>query len=219
MPDNRQKIVEHTAKAPGTGDGSTPENEPVAKNAEYFGSVDLPPVYRKLWPSEVGKIEEHLLRLSPHDRQMRFCGGVSDARIRKYCKEIRWISATHLGCFVDGVLRGVACIIVLPEGFSVAAEIAFSVEAPFQNRGIGTVLVRKAISIARNRYIGTAYLFCLRENGKMRHIADKFDAEFTYVGADIEGKVSPNWPSYLSYIEEAELDGHTIWTAAFPTGR
>ncbi|MGJ3259376.1 MAG: GNAT family N-acetyltransferase [Rhodospirillales bacterium] len=219
MLENRHKIVKRTTKAPGTDDGGSPVHGPVAKSADYFGAFDLPPVYRKLWPSEAAKIEEHLLRLSPHDRQMRFCGGVSDARIREYCKGIRWTSTTYLGCFIDGVLRGVACIIVLPEGFSVAAEIAFSVEAPFQNRGIGTVLVRKAISIARNRYIGTAYLFCLRENGKMRHIADKFDAEFSYVGADIEGKVSPNWPSYLSYIEEAELDGQTIWTAAFPTGR
>lgn len=218
MPENRQKIAKRKAKALSSNDGGSMEIKPAARSRGYFGGFELPPVYRKLWPSEVGKIEEHLLRLSPHDRQMRFCGGVSDARIREYCKEISWTSTTYLGCFVDGVLRGVACIIVLPEGFSVVAEIAFSVEAPFQNRGIGTVLVRKAISIARNRYIGTAYLFCLRENGKMRHIAGKFDAEFNYVGADIEGKVSPTWPSYLSYIEEAELDGHTIWTAAFPTG-
>ena len=170
MPENRQKIAKRKAKALSSNDGGSMEIKPAARSRGYFGGFELPPVYRKLWPSEVGKIEEHLLRLSPHDRQMRFCGGVSDARIREYCKEISWTSTTYLGCFVDGVLRGVACIIVLPEGFSVVAEIAFSVEAPFQNRGIGTVLVRKAISIARNRYIGTAYLFCLRENGKMRHI-------------------------------------------------
>ncbi len=110
-----------------------------------------------------------------------------------------------------------ACVVVLTQGFNFAAEIAFSVEAAYQNRGIGTMLVKKSISIARNRYVGTAYLFCLRENGKMRHIAGKFEAEFSYIGADIEGKVSPHWPSYLSYFEEAEMDGHTIWQAAFPT--
>lgn len=195
----------------------TAENGPETSKSPYLGELEQTPVYRKLWPAEAERAMEHLLRLTSEDRQMRFCGGISDSGIREYCDRINWTTTTMLGCFVDGTLRGLACVVLLPEGFKVAAEIAFSVEGPFQNRGFGTVLVRKAISIARNRYIGTAYLFCLRENGKMRHIAGKFDAEFSYVGADVEGKVSPTWPSYLTYIEEAELDGQTIWTAAFPT--
>ncbi|MBO6948633.1 MAG: GNAT family N-acetyltransferase [Rhodospirillales bacterium] len=214
MPEKRQNVTASEAAEKAIAGA---ENGPGNATNIYFSGFDEQPVYRKLWPSEVNRVEEHLLRLTPEDRQMRFCGGVSDGRIREYCTEINWTTTTMLGCFVDGKLRGVACVVVLPEGFNFAAEIAFSVEGSFQNRGIGTMLVKKSISIARNRYVGTAYLFCLRENGKMRHIAGKFEAEFSYVGADVEGKVSPNWPSYLSYFEEAELDGHTIWQAAFPT--
>lgn len=217
MPKKRQNDTHRKVETVPSGRAGEVKKRPVAKKLGYFGNIDLPPVYRKLWPSEIDKIEAHLLRLSPHDRQMRFCGGVSDDRIREYCKNINWTSTTMLGCFVDGVLRGIACVVTLREGFSVSAEIAFSVESGHQNQGIGTMLVKKAIAIARNRYISTAYLFCLRENGKMRHIAGKFDAEFSYIGTDIEGKVSPRWPSYTSYIEEAELDGQTIWTAAFTT--
>lgn len=214
MPQKRQNVTASDAV-----ENAVPvtENRPETTENIYFSGFDEQPVYRKLWPSEVKRVEEHLLRLTPEDRQMRFCGGVSDSRIREYCAEINWTTTTLLGCFVGGELRGVACVVVLTEGFNFAAEIAFSVEAAYQNRGIGTMLVKKSISIARNRYVGTAYLFCLRENGKMRHIAGKFEAEFSYIGADIEGKVSPHWPSYLSYFEEAEMDGHTIWQAAFPT--
>lgn len=175
------------------------------------------PVYRKLWPGEAKRLEAHLLRLDEKNRRLRFCGGISDHKIQDFCANIDWSKTTVLGCFVDGELRGAGFIILLPEGFSVDAEIAVSVELPFQNKGAGTTLLRKAMAVARNRYIKTAHLLCLRENVKMRHIASKLDAAFSYIGSDIEGTVSPNWPSYLSFIEEAQLDGQTLWTATFST--
>lgn len=178
-----------------------------------------PPVYRKLWPGEVNRIEAHLLRLDMTDRRLRFCGSLSDEKISDFCANIDWARTTVLGCFVDGDLRGTGFIVLLPEGFSVDAEIAFSVESQFQNNGVGTMLLQKAMAVARNRYIKTAHLLCVRENVKMRRIASKLDAVFSYIGPDIEGTVSPHWPTYLSYIEEAELDGQTLWTATFYTDR
>ena len=44
---------------------------------------------RKLRQGEQDDLRDHLLRLAPEDRQMRFMGGASDSSIQSYCDRIR----------------------------------------------------------------------------------------------------------------------------------
>lgn len=177
----------------------------------------LQPLYRIVWPGEVHLIEEHLIRLAPEDRKMRFCGTLNEEAIRLYCANIDWSRSTALGCFIEGHLRGIADLVLMPITYKYEAELAITVEKPFQDRGIGTALLSKTLDLARNRFIKTAHLYCLRDNIKMRHIAKKFEATFKLDGPDVDGTLSSPWPTYRSLVEEAILSSQAIWSATFNT--
>ena len=147
---------------------------------------------------------------------MRFCGSASDRSIRDYCSRIDWSNTTILGCFLDGELYAVAEL-VRTKAIPVEAEVALTVERPFQDQGIGTELLRKTLNVARNRYIGKVSMVCLRENEKMRHIARKFDAELVIHEGEAEGKIWPPYPTLLSVIEEAVSDTQAFFRATFET--
>ncbi len=175
------------------------------------------PIFRKLGPTDQGRLAAHLLRLDASDRQMRFGGSLGDRSIRAYCERIDWPRATILGCFVQGELRGVAELVLTGADFPGKAELALTVEKPFQNRGIGTELLRRILVIARNRYLTTVYMICLLENQEMRHMARKFAARLVIREGQVEGKIWPPWPTYLSFFEEAASDGQALFRATFET--
>lgn len=176
-------------------------------------ALDQNQLYRIVWPAEVSLLEAHLLRLAPEDRKMRFCGTLNDEAISIYCEKIEWSKTTKLGCFISGELCAVADIVLMPTNYRYEAELAITVEKPYQNQGIGTALLSKALDVARNRFIRTAHLYCLRDNVKMCHIAKKFEASMIIDGSDVEGKLLTPWPSYRSLIEEATLNGQSLWSA------
>jgi len=169
----------------------------------------------KLWRGERNDLRDHLLRLAPEDRRMRFCRAAGDSFIRSYCDRIDWSRTIVLGYFANGELRGVAELVQAENKWPKAAELALTVEGPFQNRGIGTELLQKALVMARNRFIGTVYMICLLENKKMRHIAQNCGASLVIREGEVTGKISPPWPSYLSLVEEAATEGQALFRAAF----
>lgn len=170
---------------------------------------------RKLWPGERENLKNHLLRLNREDRRMRFFGSVSDDFIHTYCDRINWLRSTILGCFVEGELRGVTELMPTGDAWPSPAELALTVEGPFQDRGIGTELLQKVLIMARNRFIGTVYMICLLENKKMQHVARKSGADLVFHEGEVEGKIWPPWPSYLSLVEEVATEGQALFRAAF----
>jgi GNAT superfamily N-acetyltransferase len=175
------------------------------------------PLYRKLRRAEHDGFEAHLLRLDAADRRMRFCIGATDQAIRDYCARKDWWKTTTLGCFIDGTLRGAAELVRIEGADTGKAELAVTVEKPFQDRGIGTALLGKSLTLARNRYIGTVVMICLAENRRMRHIAHKFGAELDFSGGEIEGRLWPPWPTIASFMEEAAMEGEAIFRLSFET--
>ncbi|MGB8608206.1 GNAT family N-acetyltransferase [Bradyrhizobium sp.] len=170
---------------------------------------------RKLRQGEQDTLRDHLLRLGPEDRQMRFMGSASDSLIQSYCGRIDWLRTTILGYFTDADLRGVAELVQAGNRWPKAAELALTVERPFQNRGIGTTLLQKALVVARNRFTSTVYMTCLLENKKMQRIAHNCGASLVIHEGESEGTIWPPWPSYLSLVEEAATEGQALFRAAF----
>lgn len=167
-------------------------------------------IVRKLWSLECERLREHLTRLDAEDRQLRFCRPVGDGFIRQYCDRIDHSRTTVVGCFVGGVLRGVAEVVAIPESIPASAEIALSVERPFQRQGIGGKLLRRGLLIARNRFVETVHLVCLRENARMRRLARGFGASGEAGHLGEEGRIRLLWPSYLTLLEEAAGDGQAL---------
>lgn len=161
---------------------------------------------RKLWPWELGLLGDHLLRLDPEDRIMRFGGPVSDWFIESHSERIDAAGTIVLGCFIDGVLRGAAELIHLPGEHPPAAELGLSVERPFQDRGIGRRLFDGALTVARNRLVGVVHVVFLPENAKMRHLLASSGATIEAYPASGEASIALAWPGPASLLEEVTTE-------------
>jgi RimJ/RimL family protein N-acetyltransferase len=170
-------------------------------------------ITRKLYPWEWHELRAHLLRLGPEERRLRFCRRVDDAFIHAYCDRIDRPRTTVLGCFAKGTLRGVAELIQIPQGSS--AEVALSVEQPFQRQGIGGRLLGQVLLMARNRMVRTVHLVSLSENEPLQHLARRFGATTETCLSSTEGLIGLPWPSYLSLLEEMAADGQALIGADF----
>ena len=161
---------------------------------------------RKLWIGETGAYRDHLLRLDRESRYRRFSGAVSDDVIARHAATAKGLSVVVHGFFVDGVLRGAAELRQSGSLFSHEAEAAFSIEQPWQSHGVGTGLLERTLLSARNRGIKSLRMDCLAENQRMRQLARKFDAEFSFDFGSVVGEVDPPRSTLLSLMREAMAD-------------
>jgi RimJ/RimL family protein N-acetyltransferase len=166
---------------------------------------------RKLLPSEAPLLAEHLIRLSPDDRRLRFGGlFMPDDVIGRYVQRIDWTQATLIGCFDAGALCGVVQISLPPHDSEAnapwmkrgTAEFAVSVEAPSRRQGVATELIRQAIAVARNRGVRDLYMVCHPENEPMRRLARKVGLRLAYESGEVMGHAE--LPSADGETAEAE---------------
>jgi hypothetical protein len=100
-----------------------------------------------------------------------------------------------------------------------AAEAALSVQRTYQNRGVGTELLRRLIVLARNRSIRSLHMLCLLENGKVLHIARKLGAKLTFDHSEVEGWLALPGPNRLALLLELLDDTSTVLASLRPVGR
>lgn len=100
-----------------------------------------------------------------------------------------------------------------------AAEAALSVQRTYQNRGVGTELLRRLIVLARNRSIRSLHMLCLLENGKVLHIARKLGAKLTFDHSEVEGWLALPGPNRLTLLLELLDDTSTVLASLRPVGR
>jgi RimJ/RimL family protein N-acetyltransferase len=151
---------------------------------------------RILLPSDAPLLAEHLIRLSPDDRRLRFGGLLMpDDLIRRYVEGMDWPRAWQVGRFDAGALRGVVQLSV-PRSDTDAdapwmkrgtAEFGISVEAPWRRQGIAWQLIHEAIAVARNRDVRDLYMVCCPENEPMRRLARKVGLRLTYASGEVMG--------------------------------
>ena len=65
-------------------------------------------ITRRLWPTETDKFRDHLLRLDPESRRMRFAHSVSDPFIENYASRMTAFGSLVYGHVVAGNVRGAA---------------------------------------------------------------------------------------------------------------
>lgn len=161
---------------------------------------------RKLWPGEAHKFRDHLLRLDPASRHMRFAHAVSDAFIEKYANDMGDVGSIVYGLMDGDEVRAAAELKKTGTIWGNDAEAAFSVEQPLQEHGIGTELMGRVIRAARNRGVQHLRLVCLADNAKMRSIAKHYDADLRFEYGEIVGEIVPRGPNYFSLLAEAVDD-------------
>ncbi|MBI1209384.1 MAG: GNAT family N-acetyltransferase [Azospirillum sp.] len=146
-------------------------------------------VYRKLLPTEVGDYRDHLIRLDRDDRYARFSGTVSDAAIARHCQHLDWPAALLLGVFDGGVLRAAAELRAATALWPDQAEIALSVERPYQSQGVGAGLLGRGLTIARNRGIRSVKMVCHLDNRRVMKLARRFQGKVVLEVDDFGGDV------------------------------
>ena len=161
---------------------------------------------RKLWPTETDKFRDHLLRLDKMSRRLRFAHGVSDAFVEDYAGRTGEMGALIYAYFDRGEVRAAAELKKLGDVWGREAEAAFSVEQTLQDQGIGSELMGLVIRAARNRGVQHLCVSCLAENGKMRAIARKYEAELRFEYGEVVGEIVPDGANYFSLLAEAVED-------------
>lgn len=161
---------------------------------------------RKLWPHEQALFRDHLLRLDKASRAMRFAHGVSDTFIEDYASHMADAGSIVFAYLEDGEVRAAAELKQLGESWGEEAEAAFSVEAAYQDHGLGTELMGRVIRAARNRGVHLLYMSCLASNTKMQAIARKYDADLRFELGEVVGEIVPEQSNYFSLLAEAVDD-------------
>jgi RimJ/RimL family protein N-acetyltransferase len=146
-----------------------------------------PSFSRNVAPLSAGDLahfHHHLLRLSRNCRRSRFGNEVKDTFLGEYVDRIDLTNTAVLGYFDDGEMRAAVEIRSLQDVWCAEAEVAFSVEESLRGRGVGTLLMRSALSAARHLGIKHLHLICDRRNRPMQRIAEAFGAEMTFQDDD-----------------------------------
>ena len=168
---------------------------------------------RKLWTGEADLYRAHLLRLDATSRHSRFGGGVSDEFLAEYVTLSLGLNSVVYGFFVEGTVRGAAEL--RPFGATLAdeAEVALSVETPWQSQGVGSALLDRTLLAAGNRGIKFLHMACLADNRRMQELARKFEAELRFDFGSVVGAVEAPRPTPLSVLREFVAESHGFATA------
>lgn len=172
---------------------------------------------RKMLPAEAPLLSDHLLRLDPEDRRLRFGGMLlRDEGVRRYVASIDWTHSWHVGFIHQGALRAVVQLSVPREGLGLlapipwqrpgGAEFAVSVEKAWQRMGIATRLMAQAVVVARNRNVRDLYMLCLPENEPMRRLARKVGIRLVFADGEITGHVDLPAPDQLTVFAEFAVE-------------
>ena len=159
-------------------------------------------VFRRVYWFEQDQVRRHLLRLSPDDRYLRFGGIVGDRLVEAYCARRDWRRESVAGFWVGGELRAVGELKPIGHGWLGEAEVALSVETPWQNHDVGTELLKRMAVIARNRLITSLRLVCLPSNAKLLSLVRKLDAELSLEPSEAKARLMLGSPSQLTVMLE-----------------
>jgi GNAT superfamily N-acetyltransferase len=178
---------------------------------------------RRLWPSDKEAFRDHLLRLDPRSRHLRFGGGMSDDFLVHYAENCFGKGDLLYGAFVGGGMVGAAELRSdqaiwseqVPFGRNIHAEGAFSVEEGYRRRGIGEKLFKRILRAATNHGVETIEIICLPDNIGMQSLAKKFKTRFTFEENALTGRLTARRPTAFSLIREASGDALDLGAALF----
>lgn len=146
---------------------------------------------------ELPLLRDHLLRLDRTSRHDRFHGFMDDGFIARYAEKCASDGTVVIAYLEDGVVRGAAELHPPDSSDSGIPEIAFSVESKVRRQGVGTVLFRKLISVARAKGYKSLRITTGASNDAMRALANKFGAHLSFSHGESTGVIDLSRPSQL----------------------
>ena len=166
------------------------------------------PLTRTLLPAELPDLRDLLLRPEREDRALRFGAAVDDTAIEAHCRRPGQASpgAQAIGSFEDGRLVAAAELWFSAGPPPRSCEVAIAVDAPWRGKGIGGVLLGRAVLAARNRWVDRLHLSCMLENRRMQRLARRFTHELRIRERSAVAEIRLPYPSWSSLWAEAAAD-------------
>ncbi len=138
--------------------------------------------FRRAGPFDAGAVQAHLLGLSPEDRRLRFCGGVSDSALAAHVAGL-WRSRTFVliareGSLWPGPLHRAGPVRAVAD-FAVdgrTAELGLSVEDAWRRSGVGTWLLQAGAALLDWRGVEQIEAMTLPGNLSMRRLGARCGA-------------------------------------------
>lgn len=162
---------------------------------------------RRLRAFDLPKIRKHFQRLDPDTLRLRFHRGIKPSVVQAYADHIFDHGGHFYGAFVGNHLRGLAEMRPADGSTRHTHEVALTVESGFQDHGIGSDLLSRLMTVARNRGIRSLQLSCLSDNERMVHLARHHDAHLSFEYGQFTAELTPAPGTYLSVAQE--LAGET----------
>ena len=172
-------------------------------------------IVRKLRSDDRDFLARHLMRLDSYDRRCRFGAVISDDEIIRYCQRTVGKTSISIGVFRDGEIR--ASVELQPDAgdHPKVAELAFSVAKDLQEMGLGSSLMRRALIVAQNIGIQKVIIVSMRENHKMKRLAQKFGGTSVIGRDEVVSTVMLPSINYSSIIQEAVDDNLAVIATIF----
>jgi RimJ/RimL family protein N-acetyltransferase len=154
-----------------------------------------------------GRVLTHLLTLTQQDRYLRFGYVASDEQIARYAARLDFYRDEVFGVFNRRLeLIAMAHLAYAPpaqlEGKPPMVEFGVSVLKKARGHGLGARLFEHAVLHARNRGVGTLFIYALSENTAMLRIASKAGAKVERSGPDSEAWLALPGQSLASQVGE-----------------
>jgi hypothetical protein len=146
---------------------------------------------------ELPLLRDHLMRLDRTSRHDRFHGFMDDSFIARYAEKCANDGTVIIAYLEDGAVRGAAELHPPGQSDDGIPEIAFSVESKVRRQGVGTVLFRKLISVARAKGYRNLRITTGVSNDAMRSLANKFGAHLSFSNGESTGVIDLSRPSQL----------------------
>lgn len=122
---------------------------------------------RPLRPNDSAAFLDLFLKAPPRDLLTRFCGAVSEDFVRGYAERAMLSATEVLGLFEGGRLCAAAEVYVEKQ----EAELAFLVAPEAQCKGMGSMLMAAALSVAHERGATSAFVMSSPTNTAMHRVA------------------------------------------------
>lgn len=144
---------------------------------------------RLLRHSELPQFTAHLIRLDSESRRDRFNGPTSDMFVKDYAERSFRNGAVVIGYVENGQVLGAAELHERPEDAEPTGEIAFSVEAQLQHRGLGGLLFARLIESARAFGYERLLVTTHPQNEAMKRLARRFNASLRFADGETLGEI------------------------------
>jgi GNAT superfamily N-acetyltransferase len=158
----------------------------------------------RLFPESKEWLIQHIVKLTPDDRYLRFGYSAQDEHITKYVNKTfdtaseRTNDDLWYAIKVESEIAATLHVSIRGD----VAEFAFTTLPEYRGQKFGQFLFARGYQIVVERNIKQIYMVCLSKNAAMRHIARKFGLAVLTHGTEAEGSINIQYPVSLKQMNK-----------------